>query len=360
MLSVYFYSMQPEFIIVGQGICGTWLSYYLQKVNKSFLVIDNNQPNTSSRIAAGIINPVTGRRIVKTWMIDEFIPFIKEAYNELGNDLGITAISQKNIIEFFPNPFMRESFLKRFAEDSSYLQHPEDDEIFKTHFNYEFGYGEIVPAFTAHLETILPAWRKSLQSKNCLLEESLETNQLKIGASSVEYKNIKADKIIFCDGIAAAENPLFRNLPFSFNKGEALIVEIPGLQQKNIYKKGITLAPLAQEGLFWAGSNYLWDFTHSNPTEEFRIETEKQLQSWLKIPFTIIDHKASIRPANVERRPFVGMHPVHKNTGILNGMGTKGCSLAPYFAKQLADHLIYSKEILPEADVKRFSKTLAR
>src|SRR5688572_14344251 len=45
---------QTEFLIIGQGISGTWLSYYLQKANKSFLVIDNNQSNSASRIAAGI------------------------------------------------------------------------------------------------------------------------------------------------------------------------------------------------------------------------------------------------------------------------------------------------------------------
>jgi glycine/D-amino acid oxidase-like deaminating enzyme len=68
--------MQTEFLIVGQGISGTWLSYYLQKANRSFIVIDNEQPNSASRVAAGIINPVTGRRIVKTWMIDELFLFL--------------------------------------------------------------------------------------------------------------------------------------------------------------------------------------------------------------------------------------------------------------------------------------------
>jgi glycine/D-amino acid oxidase-like deaminating enzyme len=59
------------------------------------------------------------------------------------------------------------------------------------------------------------------------------------------------------------------------------------------------------------------------------------LKTWLKVPFKIIDHKASVRPANIERRPFVGFHPTLKNIGILNGMGTKGCSLAPIFCKAI-------------------------
>ena len=115
-----------------------------------------------------------------------------------------------------------------------------------------------------------------------------------------------------------------------------------------------------ENNLYWIGSNYLWEFPDDQPTEQFRKQTELLLKTWLKVPFKIVDHKASIRPANIERRPFVGFHPVYKNIGILNGMGTKGCSLAPFFAKQLTDHLISGKEILPEADIKRFTKILMR
>jgi hypothetical protein len=39
-------------------------------------------------------------------------------------------------------------------------------------------------------------------------------------------------------------------------------------------------------------------------------------------------------------------------------MGTKGCSLAPYFSKQLIDYLQNEKAIHPEADIKRFEQIL--
>ena len=108
-------------LIIGQGISGTFLSYYLNEEMKSFLVIDNNFKDSPSRIAAGIINPVTGRRMVTVWMADEVIPFAVNAYNQIGSQLGIQAISQRNIIDFFPNPFMRENFLKRIEENDQYI-----------------------------------------------------------------------------------------------------------------------------------------------------------------------------------------------------------------------------------------------
>ncbi len=139
-----------------------------------------------------------------------------------------------------------------------------------------------------------------------------------------------------------------------------LLVEIPGLPDDLIYKKGMMLAPLATPGQWWVGSNYAWEFDNAGPTKEFREKTERLLQGWLKMPFKIIDHLSGIRPATLERRPFVGLHPLHPNIGILNGMGTKGCSLAPFFARQFVDNLLHGKPINPEADISRFRKILSR
>ena len=142
-------------------------------------------------------------------------------------------------------------------------------------------------------------------------------------------------------------------------KGEALIASIPGLPRTNTYKQGINIVPWKND-LFWIGSTYEWDFKDLLPTPGWRKKVEEQLSYWLKLPFTIVDHLASERPANMERRPFVGLHPHYPEIGILNGMGAKGCSVAPFFAKQLTDFLIRGNPIYADADVGRFAKTLSR
>jgi len=352
--------MQTEYLIIGQGISGTFLSYYLKKENKSFLVIDNNYSNSPSKIAAGIINPVTGRRLVTVWMVDEILPFAWKAYQEIGHDLGITAISQKTIIDFFPNPFMRESFLQKIETGDKYVHAYPEQNHFNNFFNYELGCGEIRPVYTAHLETLLPAWRQQLQKENKLSEENFEFNQLQVETDKIQYKNITADKIIFCDGTSSFENPFFKQLPFAPNKGEALVARIPGLPDNHIYKKGMMIVPMAENDLFWIGASYVWNFDNADPTVAFRENAELFLTQTLKIPFEILEHRSGLRPATLERRPFVGFHPAYTNVGILNGMGTKGCSLAPFFAKQLTDHLLYEEPIAKDAEVKRFSKILAR
>ena len=352
--------MQVENLIIGQGICGTFLSYYLQKENQSFHVIDNDDSTSPSRIAAGIINPVTGRRMVKVWMAETLLPFAAKAYSDIGHDLAITAISQKNLVDFFPNPHQREVFLERIRENDPYLHSYPEQNQFNPYFKYELGCGEIRQCYTAHLETLLPAWRQQLIANNQLNEEKLDITELNFSDTEVRYREIRAKRIIFCDGLNSFQNPFFKELPFAPNKGESLIVEITSLPDTHIYKKGFMLSPLAIPGLFWLGSNYQWKFTNGDPSKEFYEQAERHLKVWLKLPFKILDHKAALRPATIERRPFVGVHPHRKNIAILNGMGTKGCSLAPYFARELVDHLVHEKPLTPEADIRRFSKILAR
>ena len=351
--------MQIDYIVVGQGICGTWLSYYLHKAGFSFLIIDEEKQNSASKTAAGIINPVTGRRIVKTWMIDELLPVVHQSYSELGTALNITAIEQKNIVDFFPTPQMKLAFNDRYLKDQEYLSNPDNENYFRSAFNYDFGYGEIQPCYLINLQDFLPAYRKKLQREKCLLEETFSLNDLQVLPDAVQYKDISSRAIIFCDGIHSFENPYFKNLPFAPNKGEVLWIEAPDLPSSHIFKKGINIVPWSKN-VFWVGSSYEWEFENDQPTEIFRERTLSVLKHWLKVPFTLLDHKASIRPATLERRPFVGFHPLHSSVGIFNGMGTKGCSLAPFFAQQLVANLQEQKPIHPEADIKRFARVLSR
>jgi len=354
-------AMQTDVLIIGQGISGTFLSWWLERAGVSFLVIDEERPFTASKAAAGLINPVTGRRMVKTWMIDELLPFAQDSYVAFGRDLDISCIEQKEVVDFFPMPQMRHAFYDRLAEDPQYLRAPENEQAWNDYFNYPFGYGLIGPCWLVDLPGLLGAWRKKLKERSQLLEERFDPGALIVedAASCIRYNDIRAQRIIFCDGVESAAGNWFSLLPFAPNKGEALILEIPGLPKDAVFKKGISLLPW-QHGLFWAGSSYEWSFKDAGPTEIFRQRTEAALKEWLKLPFKILDHFASVRPATLERRPFVGFHPRHPAIGILNGMGTKGCSLAPYFAQQLAENIISDTPILPEADVQRFRKVLGR
>ncbi len=352
--------MQVDVLIIGQGISGTMLSWFLKKEGKSFHVIDDARPNASTRLAAGIINPVTGRRYVTTWIFDELLSFAKETYGEMGAYLDSQFLFQKDIIEFFSSAQMRDAFVNRITEDDTYVHTYPDQNRFNQFFNYHYGCGMIAPVHMVNLQVLLASWKKELLAANATWEESFVAEDLEILEGGVRYHGILAERIIFCDGISSNDLPWFYNLPFGANKGEALIIESEELSPQFIYKQGMVVAPLPVQNTFWVGSSYRWEFPDDQPTEGFYQQTKKQLDDWLRVPYQILFHKAAIRPATIERRPFVGMHPHVPQIGILNGMGTKGSSLAPFFARQLVNNIVHGLPIMPEADISRFSKILSR
>jgi glycine/D-amino acid oxidase-like deaminating enzyme len=351
--------MQTSVLIVGQGIAGTMLAWFLEKAGVSFLVLDENHNDTASKIASGIINPVTGRRIVKTWMIDDLMPFAVSTYEEMGRFFKTDFVTETPVVNFFPTPQMHLAFKEELNQQAAFLQWGDEEEAWRHWFYYDFGYGLITPAYTVQTAALVMACRQYLLGKNWLIEDRFETHLLEVSSRGIRFKDITCKRLVFCNGVAALQNPWFKNLPFAPNKGEALIIEAPDLPRNRVFKKGISISPLGHD-LFWVGSNYTWDFTDDLPTAVFRQQTEAQLKSWLKSGFKTIDHKAALRPANVERRPFAGFHPVQNNIGILNGLGAKGLSLAPWFARELSNHITDNRGLLPEADIARFKKVLLR
>ena len=349
--------MHIDHLIVGQGICGTFLSWYLRRSGRSFVIIDDARPDTASRIAAGIINPVTGRRIVKTWMIDEVMPFAIDAYRLLGEELNINPIEQRNIIDFFPTPQMKIAFHQRYAENTEYLSIPHEQTKWNEYFNNDFGFGEISPCWLVNVADILLSYRSVLG--NQLKEEVFNFELLGFQDGHFLYKDLAAKSIIFCEGAAGTMNPYFERLPFASNKGEVLWIECKGLPRTHIYKSGLNVVPW-KDDIFWIGSTYQWEYENVLPSVSFRERTVANLRRWLKLPFTVIDHKASIRPATLERRPFAGFHPIYKNIGIFNGMGTKGCSLAPFFARQMVANIVEGTPIQADVDIARFKNILTK
>ena len=130
-----------EVLLIGAGICGTFLSLELERAGIPHLVIDEQRPFTASRAAAGLINPVTGRRIVTTWMFDQLLPFAVDAYARLAELLGASFLSPACVTDFFPTAQMRLAFLKRMEEDAAYLRLPDDEHAWDACFSVELEIG---------------------------------------------------------------------------------------------------------------------------------------------------------------------------------------------------------------------------
>jgi len=352
-------SKKLPYLIVGQGIAGTMLAWFLEKANQPFIIIDNAHKSASSKIAAGIINPITGRRFVKSWMIETFLPFAKATYQDFEKALDVPVWQDMDIIRFFANNAEGNNWLSKTTWEGydHYLKKEKNGDYLTNLINDKAGFGTVVGA-KVDLGKVINRYKTHLINNKLLIAEQFDYQSLKVEKDYVVYKDITAKKVIFCEGYKAAINPYFSHLPYESAKGEALILRIPKLKTSDILKKHYFIVPLEND-LFWFGSNYEWDDLTDDPTEVGRAFLEEQLKSILKVDYEIVDHLAAVRPVLKDRRPAVGLHPEYSSIAIFNGLGAKGTSIAPYWAQELVLMLLEGKELAGEVDVRRFETNVA-
>ena len=349
-------SSQKDVLIIGQGIAGTCLSYFLEKIGKTYDIIDRKLPVSSSRAAAGIMNPVTGKFFSLSWEYPMLYPLAIETYKGIAGQLGIESNFSTPVFRVLKNASQENEWQYRagqemyapFMSDQLLAIEKEILELQGT------AIGELRHGFQVPLLLIIEKWRDRLISQNSFIEEDFEFDHLELTSESVGYKSCTYKQIIFCDGAQMMNNPFFNYLPMQPAKGEAILIHAPDLKMNSILKEEVFIAPWHIPDHYWVGATYAWNTLDNQPTEEKQSYLEAEMNRMLKIPFTIISRLAGIRPAVKDRKPLVGIHPLHSNVGILNGLGTKGTSLGPFAADALCKLLYFNIELPSAIDIKRF------
>ncbi len=332
-----------KYNIIGQGLAGSVLAYFLLKEGQKVQIFDAPDIPSSSKVAAGIYNPVTGKRLVKTWLADKIFPFLEDFYPKLEQELNAKLYHPMPVFHPFPEAITQKFFKSDHVPDdfsdfcSVSFENVNRQEIIHS----TLGGITMKHAGWVDLKVMLSAFRDYFLGKNILIE----TN---------ESPEISSDITIFCEGFNGKFNPHFNYLPFNPVKGEILDIEIQNLDLHEIINQGVFIIPLEKDK-FRLGATYKWDVLDFVSTQEGKDILLEKYQKLMKPRMRILSQQAGVRPATTDRRPFLGMHPEIENIGIFNGLGSKGVSLAPFFANQFVDFLVKGKELYSEVNINRFA-----
>ena len=343
-----------DYLIIGHGLAGAILSQRLLARDKKILVVDQPKLNQSSSIAAGIFNPITGRKMFKTWKADEFFPELVQTYSWLEKKLDT---------EFFhPIGVYRPYFA---IEDQNDWEAKKSDEKFTNYISKTITsnfsahqlhdpYGGLFlkPAGYVNINSLLKANKNYLIDKGSYQEIMFYEHELKDHSSHFSFGDLEFNNVIFCNGIMAQESNWFNWLPFHPVKGEILDISMKK-RPETIYNRGVFILPFSKDKIK-VGSTYQHKFENIEPTKAGQNELIEKLEGLLNESYEMRGIRAGIRPATKDRRPFIGKHPDNEHIYIFNGFGSKGVSLIPECSRLFTSYLLDGEELNEEIDIKRY------
>jgi glycine/D-amino acid oxidase-like deaminating enzyme len=346
--------VKVDYIIVGLGLAGLAFAEKLVENNKSFIVFEDAS-QTSSLVAGGVYNPVILKRFTPVWNAKEQLAIALPFYQRL----------EKKFNTKFDEKFVTKKVFKSIEDQNNWftaLDKPKlitylDAQLDANSYPgviADFNFGNVKETGRIDTKKLVETYRNYLDEAHKIRFEEFEYHQIQFKENGIQYKDITAHRIVFCEGFGMKQNPYFNYLPLNEAKGELITIHAPALEIDFLLKSTLFVLPLGNH-LYKVGATFNWTDKTSNPSEEGKIELIDKLAKVINVPYKIINQTAGVRPTVAGRRPLVGKHPKHDTLAILNGLGTRGVMIGPTVAKELYNHLEKQEDLDTEIDIKRFS-----
>jgi glycine/D-amino acid oxidase-like deaminating enzyme len=344
-----------DYLILGHGLAGATLAYELRRRGHAVLVLDELRPDSASKVAAGLMNPVTGQRFALSWRAEELIPAATAFYRELEAEFNERFYFETPILKLFSSVKEQNAIIARSADQpwGAFVDEVTSELPSSPGVRNDLG-GVLIRhcGYVAVREMLAALTADGLQN-GWLRHETFDWKKLVIGATGVTYAGeVQARQLVCCEGAAVVRNPYFNWLPITANQGEVLDVACVGLSSEQVLNKGGYVVPLGN-GQFRVGATYRWAPLPTGITEEARVELSQRFAEMSDQPFQVLAVRAGFRPASRDRKPILGMHPAYPVLSIFNGFGSKGVMLAPRLAAHFASVLEGAEGIWPEVNISR-------
>jgi len=353
--------MSVDLIIVGQGLAGSLLAWRLIQRGVRVVVVDNNHHYAASRAAAGLINPVTGKRLVKTVGVDHLLPAALECYRELEVQFGVELYHSVPMVRLFASEDERAAWHKRSLDPaySGWIGERLEAEGLPSGINGLLG-GYIQPQ-SGYLNTnvLMSVVRSWLLEQDALIEAEIDYSEIEVGQQGVVWRDLSAQRLIFCEGYRVVDNPWFSRLPLQPAKGEIMTLKPQQQNMDKMINGGKWLIPL-HDGQWRLGASYDREQLNEQPTEAGRELLLSALNGLLVSPpaVEVVAHRAGVRPGTRDKAPLLGVHPQQSRLYCFNGFGSKGSLLIPWYSKQMAAYLLEGEALPEEADIARLGEPL--
>ena len=343
-------------LICGQGLAGTLLGWELLDLGQPIIIADPGDPVTSSKIAAGIVTPITGKRITASPDARVFLPLALACYSRTAALLGTGHFHQLPQIRLWIDDEEPQRFATRRGQpDFERYLAPERPGplVDPTHFHGNGAGFEMTGSGWLDTKGWLHSSAAWFDARGMLRIQKVPATSLLPDQQGVSLPDgTRFAAAVFCEGAEARKNPWFPWVKWKCAKGEILTLSIPALADEyRIIHQGGWLLPTDGSGTFRSGSTYEWKNLDQLPTPPGRSTLESRLHRLLRVPWQVTNHEAAVRPIIHQSLARLGRHPVYPTLAFFNGLGSKGVLHGPRYARLLAEHLILGSPLPAALDV---------
>ena len=210
--------MNYDFLIVGQGITGSIVALQLKKNSKKFKLIEGGSPYTSSKVAAGIVHPISLKRCNLSWRGREFYEFSDSFYKEINFESNTELYKPYKLLRIFASFEEQNNWIgktnNKIYKDILSLNSKKIDNL-----KNRFGSGIVEICSRLSVNEFLDFVSSSFLKSKVLIKDVFKAHELKLKNNRFHYKGDIYSNIIMCDGVNALKNPMFNYLPIIPNKG---------------------------------------------------------------------------------------------------------------------------------------------
>jgi glycine/D-amino acid oxidase-like deaminating enzyme len=350
--------MKADVIIVGQGLAGSLLAWSLIQKQRRVIVVDDHHRGSSSQVAAGLVNPISGKRWLKSWNVDRCLPAAVGLYRSMEAVLQRPLYHEMPVLRWFDSRQERDLWEQRRVQAEYQSYFGAELEAEPTISN---AYGGCYIRKSGYLNTreLLASVKAFLQHHDSYIETAVDFEHIRLQPGEVLWRDMSAKQLIFCEGHRMVHNPWFSGLPLQPAQGEILTLKVAQPLPRHIINRGKWLLPLDPDKIK-VGATFQWQPIDGKPTEQGKQELlaagERLWQG--SHQHQLIDHECGVRPGTRDKKPFIGMHPSYPQLGVFNGFGAKGSLWIPYYAEQFSAYLSGSAALPVETDIHRFADCL--
>ena len=343
-----------DLLIIGAGLAGSILACKLILAGQRILIVSDPSIPSASRAAAGLINPVTGQRMVLQENIEALLASAESFYGDMEEKFDITLLYKRQMLRLFQSEKERSAWQKRL-DDPAYAPYIDQQSADNSSIHAELcGF---IQYQTGNLDTnlLLDSLHAWFRQHGIMIEAPFHHEQLMIESNLIRWKKIEAKKVVFCEGWRGQTNPWFNWLPFQPAKGEILTLESESEVPDKIINRGKWLLPVGRQR-FKFGATYEREELDEITTDSAKDELLHAISGMLveRPKLHVTDHVAGVRPGTKDKHPFLGFHHDHSTLGIFNGFGSKGSLLTPWYADAFVSHVLKESPLPSQADIRRF------